>query len=122
MQKLADDIRAGLSFQGIEVASEGTDSLQLKTPGCLFDVGGIIDQIEEFNSRAVIDASVDSNGHLELVVTLPANSSTPNAPTGNKNKSSHLSIMVMALVLTVLLMASYILYLLDALKPAPAAD
>ena len=71
MQRLSEDVKKVLSFQGIEVASEGTDSLQLRTPGILYDVGTLVRQIEECDERAVIDATCD-NGQLELVVTLPA--------------------------------------------------
>lgn len=71
MQRLSEDVKKVLSFQGIEVASEGTDSLQLRTPGMLYDVGTLVRQIEECDERAVIDATCD-NGQLELVVTLPA--------------------------------------------------
>lgn len=71
MQRLSEDVKKVLSFQGIEVASEGTDSLQLRTPGVLYDVGTLVRQIEECDERAVIDATCD-NGQLELVVTMPA--------------------------------------------------
>ena len=71
MQRLSEDVKKVVSFQGIEVASEGTDSLQLRTPGILYDVGTLVRQIEECDERAVIDATCD-NGQLELVVTLPA--------------------------------------------------
>ena len=84
MQRLSEDVKKVLSFQGIEVASEGTDSLQLRTPGMLYDVGTLVRQIEECDAQAVIDATCE-NGQLELVVTLPAtnmagSAATPVAP------------------------------------------
>lgn len=115
MQKLADDIRAGLSFQGIEVASEGTDSLQLKTPGSMYDLGSIINQIEEYNPAAVVDASVDSNGNFELVVTLPVSTSTKK--TDQAQKHAH-PVLLWLLALLVVLMTLVIITLLKRQTPA----
>jgi len=64
---LSEVIKVEMSQYGIEVASEGSSSIQLKTPGIVNDIGAIIERIEEIAPTAVIDISSE-NGSLEILI------------------------------------------------------
>ena len=65
---LAERMRIEFSQTGIEVASEGSNSMQLKTPGAIHNLGEIICRIEELEPSAVVDVTT-TNGELELLVS-----------------------------------------------------
>jgi len=68
---LSELIKAEMSQYGIEVASEGSASMQLSTPGVVYDIGAVLERIEDVAPSAVVDVTA-ANGVLEILITWPS--------------------------------------------------
>lgn len=108
LNRLCEDMKKFFSKEGFEMASLGTESLQVKTPGIIYNVGTLMDQIKDLNENAIVDATTE-NGHLELLVTLPSQTTT-STTSETKEHQPYLLAIVISLSLVVVFLLSYIIY------------
>jgi hypothetical protein len=66
--RVADLVRDEMSVLGLEVAAEGTSTIQIKTPNIVHDIGSIVARLESVCADAVVDVVV-TGGELELLVS-----------------------------------------------------
>ena len=67
---IAEEVQCELSSLGIEVGSVGSSSMILRTPGEVYDIGGIAERINGIAPGSVVDVQL-AGGKFELVVSWP---------------------------------------------------
>ena len=107
LNALCEDMKKYFSKEGFEVASLGTESLQVKTPGVIYNLGMLLDQIEALNENAVVDVTCE-NGQLELFVSLPSQSGATTSSGLSKGRRPEAPLLVYVLALIIVCMAAFI--------------